>query len=132
MTALDRLLGNWEFTMHHSALSEPVTGRQRYEWVLDGAFVQQHWTYDHPDFPDAIALLSDDQYHYFDVRGIVRVFNLAVDDGGWSIVRLDEHFSQRHTARFRGPDFMDSTGEMSSDIGITWQPDFTMTWQRVE
>jgi hypothetical protein len=45
MNALDRLLGTWEFTMHHSAISEPATGRQRYERVLDGAFVLQHWTY---------------------------------------------------------------------------------------
>ena len=76
MSALDRLLGTWEFTMHHSAMSEPVTGRQRYERALDGAFVLQHWTSYHPDFPDAMALLSDDRYHYFDVRGITRVFEL--------------------------------------------------------
>jgi hypothetical protein len=106
MSALDRLLGTWEFTMHHSAISEPVTGRQRYERVLDGAFVLQHWTYYHPDFPDAMALLSDDRYHYFDVRGITRVFELEVDDAGWSMIRLDEDFSQRSTARFRGPDVM--------------------------
>ncbi len=45
MSALDRLLGTWEFTMRHSAMPQPVTGRQRYERVLDGAFVLQHWTY---------------------------------------------------------------------------------------
>jgi hypothetical protein len=27
---------------------------------------------------------------------------------------------------------MESTGEMSHDNGVTWQPDFTMTYQRVE
>ena len=131
MSALDRLLGTWEFTMHHSEMSESVTGRQRYERVLDGAFVLQRWTYDHPDFPDAMALLSDDQYHYFDVRGITRVFELEVDDAGWSMIRLDADFSQRYTARFRGPDVLESTGEMSHDTGVTWQPDFTMTHRRV-
>ena len=132
MSTLDRLLGTWEFTMHYSAMSEPVTGRQRYERVLDGAFVLQHWTYYHPDFPDAMSLLTEDRYHYFDVRGITRVFELEVDDGGWSMIRLDEDFSQRSTARFRGPDVMESTGEISRDNGVTWQPDFTMTYQRVE
>ena len=131
MSALDRLLGTWEFTMHHSAMSEPVTGRQRYERVLDGAFVMQHWTYDHPDFPDALALLSEDRYHYFDVRGIVRVFDLDIDDNGWSMIRLDEDFSQRSTARFQDPNAMEGTGEASHDHGLTWQPDFTMTYQRV-
>src|SRR5215216_2224662 len=110
MSALDRLLGTWEFTMHHSAMSEPVTGRQRYERVLEGAFVLQHWTYYHPDF---------------DVRGITRVFELEVDDAGWSMIRLDEDFSQRSTACFRGPEVMESTGEVSYDDGVTWQPDFT-------
>jgi len=100
--------------------------------VLDGAFVLQHWTYYHPDFPDAMALLSDDRYHYFDVRGITRVFELEVDNAGWSMIRLDEDFSQRSSARFRGPDVMESTGEMSYDNGVTWQPDFTMNYQRVE
>ena len=132
MSALDQLLGTWEFSMHHSAMSEQVTGQQRYERVLNGAFVLQHWTYDHPDFPDAMALLSEDQYHYFDVRGIVRVFILEINDGGWSMVRLDEDFSQRFTARFRSPNVIDTTGELSHDAGVTWQPDFTMTLQRIE
>ena len=132
MSALDRLLGHWEFTMQHSARSEAVSGRQRYERVLDGAFVRLHWTYDHPDFPDALALLSEDQCHYFDVRGVIRVFELQINDDGWSMVRLDPDFSQRTTARFRGPDAMESTGERSQDRGLTWQPDFTMTYRRTE
>jgi hypothetical protein len=131
MSVLDRLLGTWEITMHHSDMSEPVTGRQRYEPVLEGAFVLQHWTYDHPDFPDAMALLSQDRYHYFDVRGITRVFDFDVDDTGWSMIHLDEDLSQRQTARFRGPDIIESTGERSLDTGVTWQPDFTMTYQGV-
>ena len=104
MSALDWLLGPWGITMHHSAMSEPIIGRQRYERVLDGAFVLQRWTYDHPDFPDAMALLSNDRYHYFDVRGITRVFDFEVDEAGSSMIRLDEDFSQRSAARFRGPD----------------------------
>lgn len=130
MSALDRLLGSWEFTMEHSAMAEPVTGRQRYEEVLEGAFVLQRWSYDHPDFPNALGLLSKDRYYYFDVRGIVRIFDLEVDDDGWSMVRLDKDFSQRTTARFSGPDIVHSTGEASNDNGATWQRDFTMTYRR--
>jgi hypothetical protein len=129
---LDRLLGTWQFTMHHVDMPEPVTGQQRYERVLEGAFLLQHWTYDRPEFPDAMGLLSADRYHYFDARGITRVFDLDVDAGGWSTVRLDEEFSQRNTARFRGPDAMEGTGEKSSDAGLSWQPDFTMTYRRVD
>ena len=130
-SALDGLLGDWEFTMHHSAMSEPVTGRQRYERVLEGAFVLQHWRYEHHDFPDALGLLSADHYYYFDVRGQSRIFDLEVDDAGWSMIRLDEDFSQRTTATFLGADRMESTGEVSRDRGVTWQPDFTMSYRRV-
>jgi hypothetical protein len=131
MSALDRLLGTWEVTMHHSDMPEPVTGRQRYERVLDGAFVLQRWTYDHPDFPDAMAMISENRFHHFDVRGITRVFELEVDDAGWSMIHLEEDFSQRQTARFRGPNVIESTGERSYDAGVTWQPDYTMTYQRL-
>ncbi|TDE12209.1 hypothetical protein [Jiangella asiatica] len=34
---LDRLLGSWRFTMNHSAMPEPVTGRQRYVGRFRGA-----------------------------------------------------------------------------------------------
>jgi hypothetical protein len=130
MSALDRLLGTWDFTMEHNAVSGPITGRESYERVLDGAFVLQRRTYEHPDFPDAMALLSEDRYHYFDVRGIVRVFDFEIDDAGWSMVMVADEFSQRVSARFRGPDAMDSTGEASYDSGVTWQPDFAATYQR--
>jgi len=129
--SLDRLLGTWDFTMHHSAVAEPVAGRQRYEQVLDGAYVLLTWTYDHPDFPDAMALLSSESMYYFDVRGVTRVFDLEIHEGGWSILRLDDEFSQRNNARFDGPDAMDTDGEYSSDRGATWQHDFTMRSIRV-
>ena len=130
--SLDQLLGTWDFTMSHSALSEPVTGRQRYERVLDGAFVMLHWTYDHPDFPDAIALLDERTYHYFDVRGVTRVFDLTIEDTGWAMIRRDEDFWQRSAGRFRGTDAIDVTGENSYDAGATWQHDFSMSYGRVE
>jgi hypothetical protein len=47
------------------------------------------------------------------------------------MIRLDEDLSQRQTARFRGPDVIESTGEMSHDAGVTWRPDFAMTCRRV-
>lgn len=52
--SLDRLLGTWDVTMRHAALPEPVTGRQRCERVLDGAFLVLTSTYDHPQVPDAM------------------------------------------------------------------------------
>lgn len=130
--SLDRLLGTWDLTMRHRMMAEPVSGRQHYERVLDGAYVRLDWTYDHPDFPDALAVLSDNEMHYFDVRGVTRIFDLELDDDGWSMVRIDPDFSQRYQARYVGPDAMEAEGSYSDDGGATWQPDFTMSYRRVQ
>lgn len=131
MSPLDRLPGMWNLTMRHADIAEPVIGRQRYEWVLDGAFLQLRLTYERPDFPDALALFSSERYHYFDVRGLVRMFDLTLDDDGWSVIHLtDDELSQRATARFTDDDTIDVTGERSADAGATWEPDFTMTLTR--
>jgi hypothetical protein len=130
--SLERLLGTWSITLRHAALAEPVSGLQRYERVLDGAFVQLHWTYAHPDFPDAIALLDERTCHYFDVRGVTRVFDLTIDASGWSMVRSDEDFWQRSAARFLGSDAMEGSGENSFDRGASWDHDFSISYARVE
>ncbi len=118
-------------TMHHADVEEPVIGEHRYDWVLDGAFLQLRCAYERPDFPDALALLSPRRYHYFDVRGIVRIFDLTLEDGGWSTVNVtDDGLSQRVTARFTDDDVIDVAGQRSTDSGTTWEPDFTMTLTR--
>jgi hypothetical protein len=129
--SLDRLLGTWQISMHHPAVEQPVSGRQHYERILDGAFVRLDWTYEHPDFPDALAVLSEQKMWYFDVRGLDRLFDLTFDDGGWSMVRIVPQFSQRATARFVGDDLIETEGEYSEDLGATWQHDYTMTSRRV-
>ena len=129
--SLERLVGTWDFAMRHVALAEPVTGQQTYERVLDGRFLQLRWTYRHPEFPDALVLLDGTTYHYFDVRGVVRVFAMQVDDEGWSITRTGDDFWQRSQVRFTGPGTMVGTGENSYDGGSTWQHDFDISCERV-
>jgi len=129
--ALDRLLGSWHITMHHSQVREPVFGTQEYERTLDGAFVVQRWTYDHPDFPNAIAIMDEHSYHYFDVRGVIRIFDFEIDDHGWTMTHLEDEFSQRSTALFRGPDALECHGEYSDDRGATWHHDYRMSYARV-
>jgi hypothetical protein len=126
--SLDRLLGSWTFEMDH--VQAHVRGSASYERVLDGAFVLMRWTYDHPDFPDAMGFLDDAGYHSFDVRGVARRFDLEVDHEGWSTVRRDSDFWQRATTRFVGTDAMEGSGENSFDEGATWQHDFSVTYER--
>lgn len=130
--SLDRLLGTWEFTMRHAAMLEPIAGQQRYERVLEEAFTMLRCTYDHPEFPNAIAMLDESTCHYFDVRGVTRIFDLEIGDSGWTMIRRDADFWQRSAATFLGPDAMDGTGENSYDGGATWQHDFSISYARVE
>jgi hypothetical protein len=133
MSALDRLPGTWDLDLRHADIDGPVRGRQTYGWVLDEAFLRLDWTYEHPAFPDALALYGPDRMHYFDVRGIVRVFDLDLGDDGWSMVNVTgDGLSQRATARFTDDDTVAFTGERSTDTGATWQPDYTMTLRRAD
>src|SRR3954447_12019435 len=126
--SLDRLLGSWDVSMRHVAMPEPVAIRHHFERVLSDAFVMLRSTCDHPDFPDAIALLDESRYHYFDVRGVTRIFDFHVDDAGWSMIRRDPDFWQRSAVRFVGADAMDGTGENSHDGGVTWQHDYAISY----
>ena len=128
--SLDRLLGTWSYSMQHVQMTTPVTGEFCFERVLAGAFVMMHSTCSHPDFPDAIGLLDDTTYSTFDVRGVRRVFDLVVDDVGWSTIRRDEDFWQRSSVRFVGDDAMEGTGENSHDQGSTWDHDYAIALRR--
>jgi hypothetical protein len=128
---LDELVGSWHISMRHVQLGQPVSGQQRYERVLDGAFVMLDWTFDHPDFPDALALLQDEALHYFDVRGVSRTFALEFTTRGWTLLRKDRDFWQRCAVTRVSPREMTGTGENSHDVGLTWEHDFDITYTRL-
>ena len=130
--SLDALIGGWSITMRHVAMGQPVTGHQRYERVLDQAFVMLHWTFDHADFPDAVALMDECAFHYFDVRGVTRIFDFEIGPQGWSMTRRDDDFWQRCAATFVDSGMMEARGENSHDAGVSWQHDFTMTYCRID
>jgi hypothetical protein len=130
--SLDALIGAWNITMQHVAMGQPVAGHQRYERVLDQAFVMLHWTFDHQEFPDALALLDERTFHYFDVRGVTRVFDFEIGTLGWVMTRRGDDFWQRCAATFVDAKTMEGAGENSHDAGVTWQHDFTITYSRID
>lgn len=117
--------------MRHVAMPDAIRGRQRYERVLDGAFVMLHWTYQHPEFPDALAMLDDHRCHYFDVRGVARLFELELRPDGWTMIRRDPDFWQRSTSWFTGAHSMRTNGENSHDAGVSWQHDLSLSATRL-
>ena len=113
-----------------------------FEWALDGRFLMQRTEVRFPGAPDSLAIISFDQgtdaytQHYFDSRGVTRLYAMSFADGTWELLRdspdfspLD--FSQRFTGRFSDDgDAIQGTWQKSFD-GSNWEHDFNLTYRRV-
>jgi len=91
---LDALVGEW--TMEAS-FAAGVTGRAVFEWVLGGQFLVERSEV--PGAPDGIAIVGLDRngeaftQHYYDSRGVARVYAMTFSDGVWTLLRDSPDFS---------------------------------------
>ena len=97
-----RFTGRWTTQATHPLLPGTVVhGHATFEWLTGRQFLIQRWHYDHPEIPDAIAIMgvTDGQLsmHYFDYRGVHRVYAASLDEGQWRFWRDAPGFSQRFT-----------------------------------
>jgi hypothetical protein len=139
--ALERLtplVGEWALG---SSFSTEVQGRVVFEWILGGQFLMERSEVPHP-FPDGVAIIGADAggetytQHYFDSRGVARVYAMTFDEGVWKLWRdapdftpLD--FSQRFTGTFSDDGkTIESAWEICHD-GSTWEHDFDLTYTKV-
>ena len=143
---LDALVGEWETEATHPYLPATVIrGRATFEWLAGGFFLIWRAGYDHPDIPDSIAILGCDDssssgevgptgggcsMHYFDSRGVSRVYGLGADRGVWRFWRDWPGFSQRYVATISADgNTITGNGELSRD-GSTWEQDLRITYRR--
>ena len=140
---LNPFVGEWELDV---SLPSPADVRARavFEWALDGHFlVQRTEITEVPEAPDSISLIGVDprtdglSQHYFDSRGVIRVYAMTFDDGVWTLLRDSPDFSdlsfwQRYSGTF-SEDGATIAGswEMSQDEGATWEKDFDLVYRRV-
>ena len=137
MKALDALVGEW--TMEATPPGGPPWPGQAevsFEWLAD-AYLIQRWTIEMPEAPDGIAILGPDQsgerlvQHYFDSRGIARVYDMSLEDGVWKLWRDGDDFSQRFTGTFSEDGRrIEGRWEIARD-GKTWETDFDLTYIKV-
>jgi hypothetical protein len=116
-------------------------GTVSFEYALDGAFVLQRSGVDHPDVPDTLAVIAPDGdaflQHYFDSRGVVRLYAMTFDGRTLTFLREKADFSelgfrQRYVGEL-SEDGRTITGEwQTGDLdGGEWKKDFGLTYRRV-
>ena len=146
--ALASLIGQWSMAMVMPGEEMPeepadVGVRVTFEWMGDRAFVVERWTVPFPEAPDGIAVIRWDEgrgtflQHYFDVRGVARVYEMSIGGGTWTLERTkpdfsDFDFSQRFTGTFSGDGRrIVGTFEIAHDHA-TWEKDFDAIYPRVD
>jgi hypothetical protein len=132
---LDPLIGAWD--VEGTLPIDPpirIGGRASFEWLDGGRFVVQRWTVEHPDFPNGIAILGDGEagfaQHYFDSRGVARVYAMTVTAEAWELSREHPGFSQRFIGEFADEGRrIDGRWEKRLD-DVSWELDFHLTYTR--
>jgi Protein of unknown function (DUF1579) len=137
---LDAFVGEWSMATSLSpSPADAPRARTTFEWLPGRRFLIQRWEVDHPDAPDGIAVIGFDSdkttllQHYFDSRGVTRVYEMTFADKVWTLQRYAAapDFSQRFTASFDDEgDTIAGRWESSSD-GSNWDPDFDLSYTRL-
>ncbi|HET8569660.1 MAG TPA: hypothetical protein VFM93_11835 [Candidatus Limnocylindria bacterium] len=130
---LDALVGTWTVdAVDPGHPTRTVRGRARFEW-LDGREFLIMRTTARPPFPGTVAIIGRERgrfaMHYFDSRGVARVYRMTLARGVWTLWRDDPDFAQRFKGRFRDRGRrIDGAWELKA--GRSWKPDFPMTYRR--
>ena len=133
---LSVLTGAWASVARHPMLpGDVIRGRATFEW-LDGGrrFLVWRAHHEHPDVPDGISVMgvTDDELrmHYFDSRGVHRLYSVSAGPGTWRFWRNARDLSQRFVGTVTdGGATMVCRGEMSRDGG-EWEEDLELTYRR--
>jgi hypothetical protein len=150
LARLDVFIGDWSIEARFpgpepapSAASGGPMARSRFEWALGGQFLLQHTEVPVPEAPDSLAIVGTDPrtggytQHYYDSRGVVRLYAMGFAGGVWTLTRESPDFSpldfrQRFTGTF-SEDGNTITGawEKCPDGG-EWEHDFALTYRRAQ
>jgi hypothetical protein len=140
---LDAFVGTWELSADFPNMPDvEMSGRAEFEWILNGTFLVERSDVSHPDAPDGFVVIGvdadGDSYtqHYFDSRGIARLYAMAFDGQVWTLTREAHDFTplefkQRFIGTFED-DGRTIRGryEICHD-GVTWEKDFDLTYTKV-
>jgi hypothetical protein len=149
---LNRLVGTWTTEATHPASPGLVVhGTAEMTWLEGERFVIHRARTDHPQFPDSISIVGiidrdrvEDTrdttatlappprlcMHYFDSRGVFRVYDMSIDDRVWRLWRNAPGFSQRFTGALADDgDTIEGRWELCQD-DLNWENDLEITYRR--
>jgi hypothetical protein len=140
---LQPFIGEWDLEPRFSSpVPDDVTGRVVFDWMKGGRFLVERWEVSLPEAPDGIAIIGPNEsgdgfrQHYFDSRGVARVYQMGFADGLWTLSRTTPDvspldFSQRYTGRFSDDGTtIEGAWEICED-GEHWEKDFDLTYRRL-
>jgi hypothetical protein len=139
---LDVLLGEWSMEARFPGVPpSDARGRVVFEWMAGDKFLIERWEVPMPEAPDGVAIIGFDEgrqtflQHYFDSRGVARVYEMTLGGGVWTLSRTAPDFSplsfsQRFTGSFSDDGMrIDGRWEKMDDAG-EWEHDFDLIYTR--
>lgn len=142
---LDVLIGQWEmeatFGAGYFGAGAPAMtgrgGRTTFEWLDGRFFLIQRWVVEHPAAPSGISIIGagTDQdtftQHYYDSRGVARVYQMSLDGRVWKLWREAPGFWQRYSGQISGDGTRITGAWEGSADGQEWKHDFGLTYLKV-
>ena len=115
--------------------------RSRFEWALDRQYLVQRVEAPNPA-PDAMAIIAVDPetggytQHYYDSRGVVRLYAMTFADGVWQLLREKPDFTpldfrQRYVGRLGADgDTILGAWETAKGEAAPYERDFVLNYRR--
>jgi hypothetical protein len=151
LESFGRFVGSWTTEATHPSFPGVVVhGTADIEWLEGERFLIQRARNDHPDFPDSISIIgfteqdrvdetgsgepvaaeSPLSMHYFDSRGVFRIYQASADDEALRLWRDAPGFSQRFAGTFAdGGDTILGIWQLQTD-DAHWEDDLRITYRR--
>jgi hypothetical protein len=141
LARLDVFVGEWGVEARFPGGGDGPVARSTFEWALDRQFLIQRTEVPVPEAPDGLMIVSADPetgaytQHYYDSRGVVRLYAMTFADGVWTLTRESPDFSpldfrQRFTGTFGQDGNIISGAWRKRRNGAGWEHDFDLTYRR--
>jgi hypothetical protein len=144
LARLDVFIGEWIVDARFPGIASGngVVARSRFEWLLDRQFLLQRTEIPIPEAPDSLSIISVDlatgayTQHYYDTRGVVRLYAMSLADGLWTLLRESPDFTpldfrQRFVGTFSADgNTISGAWQLGSPDDREWQHDFTLDYRR--